>query len=97
MKKRLDSRWLLVGAMALFGTLAPFVRRISVSSGELALYRAVMAAALVGLFLLITGQKIPFAKIKREVPLLLFNCSPMEITSCTKVEGETSTGIGGDL
>ncbi len=79
MKKRLDSRWLLVGAMALFGTLAPFVRRISVSSGELALYRAVMAAVLVGLFLLITGQKIPFAKIKREVPLLLVSGMAMGI------------------
>ncbi len=79
MKKRLDSRWLLIGAMAIFGTLAPFVRGISVSSGELALYRAVMAAVLVGIFLLITGQKIPFGKIKREVPLLLVSGMAMGI------------------
>ena len=57
--------------MAIFGTLAPFVRNISVSSGELALYRAVLASVLIGMFLLITKQKIPFSKIKREVPLLL--------------------------
>lgn len=59
--------------MAIFGTLAPFVRNVAVSSGELALYRAVMAAVIIGLFLLVTKQKIPFASIKKEVPLLLFS------------------------
>ena len=59
--------------MGIFGTLAPFVRNISVSSGELALYRAVLAAVLIGIFLLITGQKIPFGGIKKEVPLLLLS------------------------
>jgi len=62
---------MLIASMTIFGTLGPFVRHISVSSGELALYRAVLAAMLIAVFLLITGQKIPFAKIKREVPLLL--------------------------
>ena len=57
--------------MAIFGTLAPFVRNISVSSGELALYRAVLASALIGLFLLVTKQGIPLGSIKRELPLLL--------------------------
>ena len=65
------SRWMLIVSMAIFGTLAPFVRNIPVSSGELALYRAVLAASLIGVFLLLTRQKIPFAKIKKEVPLLL--------------------------
>ena len=60
-------------SMAIFGTLAPFVRNIGVSSGELALYRALMAAALIGLFLLVTGQKIPFRSVKKEVPLLLLS------------------------
>ena len=62
---------MLVLSMAIFGTIAVFVRNINVSSGELALYRAVMAAVLIGLFLLVTKQKIPFAKIKKEIPLLL--------------------------
>ena len=38
------ARGMLAAAAVIFGTLAPFVRGISVSSGELALYRAVMAA-----------------------------------------------------
>ena len=73
MKKENNARWMLVSSMVIFGTLAPFVRRISVSSGELALYRAVMAAALIGVFLLVTRQKIPFASIKRELVLLLLS------------------------
>ena len=62
---------MLVISMAIFGTLAPFVRNVAVSSGELALYRAILAALLIALFLLVTRQKIPFAKIGKELPLLL--------------------------
>ena len=73
MKESNRSRLMMVTSMAIFGTLAPFVRRIGVTSGELALYRALMAAALIGLFLLVTRQKIPFAAIKKEIPLLLLS------------------------
>ena len=73
MKESNRSRLMMVTSMAIFGTLAPFVRRIGVTSGELALYRALMAAALIGVFLLVTRQKIPFAAIKKEIPLLLLS------------------------
>ena len=66
MNKIMTPRMMLIASMAIFGTLGPFVRNISVSSGELALYRAIMATGLVGVFLLITKQKIPFDKIKKE-------------------------------
>ena len=46
MKKEHSAKGLMAIAMFIFGTLAPFVRNISVSSGELALYRAIMAALL---------------------------------------------------
>ena len=69
--KSLNPRFMLIASMAIFGTLGPFVRNIAVSSGELALYRAILAALLIAVFLLVTGQKIPFAQIKKEVPLLL--------------------------
>lgn len=71
MKKHFDSRFTLIASMAIFGTLGLFVRNISVSSGELALYRAVLAAVLIAVFLAVTGEKIPFSSIRREVPLLL--------------------------
>ena len=71
MKKNLDPRLMLIASMTIFGTLGLFVRNIPVSSGELALYRAILAALLIAVFLLSTKQKIPFANIKKEVPLLL--------------------------
>ena len=71
MKKVMNPRLMLVVSMTIFGTLGLFVRNIPVSSGELALYRAVLAALLIAAFLIVTRQKIPFANIKKEVPLLL--------------------------
>ena len=65
--------------MFIFGTLAPFVRNINVSSGELALYRAVMAAVLVGGFLLITKQKLSLGNIKKELMLLLLSGAAMGV------------------
>jgi len=70
-KKAADSRLLLIASMTIFGTLGPFVRNISVTSGELALYRAILAALLITGFLVMTGQKLPFGAIRREIPLLL--------------------------
>ena len=73
MQKQNRARLMNISSMAIFGTIGLMVRNISVSSGELALYRALMAAALIGLFLLITKQKIPFGKIKKALPLLLIS------------------------
>ena len=73
MKHTKSARLMLIVSMAIFGTLAPFVRRISVSSGELALYRAVMAAALLGAFLLVTRQRIPCKGLDKDLPLLLLS------------------------
>ena len=77
--KEKKSAALMAAAMAIFGTIAPFVRCIPVSSGELALYRAVLAAVLIGVFLLATKQKIPFGEIKKEVPLLLLSGAAMGV------------------
>lgn len=67
------SRWMLVSSMAIFGTLAPFVRNIPVSSAELALYRAMLAAALIGVFLLVTRQKLPLNSLGKALPLLILS------------------------
>lgn len=79
MNKQKTARLMIIVSMAIFGTLGLFVRHIGVSSGELALYRAVMAAILIGLYLLITGNKIPFRNIKKDVPLLLASGMAMGI------------------
>ncbi len=73
MKHNGKSRLMLIAAMAIFGTMAVPVRRISVSSQELSLYRAALAAAAIGIFMLITGRKFPSNGMKKE--LLLLMCS----------------------
>ena len=72
-----NARLMLITSMTIFGTLGLFVRNIPVSSGELALYRAILAAVLIGVFLLLTQQRIPFANIKKQVPLLLASGAAM--------------------
>ena len=79
MKKDLKSRLMLIASMAIFGTLAPFVRRISVSSGALALCRAAMASVLIMVILLITKQKIPFARMEKQLPLLIVSGAAMGV------------------
>lgn len=79
MKENNRARLSLIASMAVFGTLAPFVRNIHVSSGELALYRAVLAAVLIGVFLLVTKQRIRLKALGRDLPLLLFSGMAMGI------------------
>ena len=64
---------MIAAAMAAFGTLGVFVRNISVSSGELALYRAVLASVLLAGYLLVTKQPLELKKFRRELPLLLLS------------------------
>lgn len=73
------SRMMLIISMVSFGTLAPFVRNIHVSSGELALYRAILASLLIGGYLLATRQKLNLSAIRKELPLLLFSGIAMGI------------------
>ena len=79
MKKENTSKVLMALSMFIFGTLAPFVRNIGIGSGELALYRAIMAAVIVGGFLLFARQKIAVSGIKRELLLLLVSGAAMGI------------------
>ena len=79
MKKVKNPRLMLIAAMTIFGTLGIFVRNIPVSSGELALYRAILAAISIALYLIVTRQEIPFAKIRQEIPLLLLSGIAMGI------------------
>lgn len=65
------ARLSLITSMTVFGTLGLFIRYIPLSSGEIALYRAILAAILIGVYMLITGMKIPFRSIVKEIPLLL--------------------------
>jgi len=71
------ARWMLIASMVIFGTLGLFVRNVPVTSGELALYRAILAIALIGAVLLVSRQRIPWKQIRKEIPLLLLSGGAM--------------------
>lgn len=79
MNQRNRSRLMLMISMAIFGTLALLVRNISVSSAELALYRAVLAAALIGVFLLVTKRPLGLKGLKKELLLLMCSGAAMAV------------------
>lgn len=79
MKEQRRAKLLLSFSMFIFGTLGVFTRNIAVTSGELALYRAILAALLILGYFLITGQKIDFKAIKKELLLLLFSGMAMGV------------------
>lgn len=73
------ARAMFIAAMLTFGTLGPFIRAIPLSSGALALCRAVMAALLVGGYLAVSGQKLSFRASRRETALLLLSGAAMGV------------------
>jgi len=66
----MSARLRMIISMAIFGTLGILVKNISLVSGELALYRAVLASLLIIIYLCFTKQPILFNKIKKELPIL---------------------------
>lgn len=73
------ARFMLIISMVIFGTIGLFVRYIPLASGEIALYRAVLATILIAVYMLLTKQKIPFKSIKKELPLLLLSGMAMGV------------------
>lgn len=72
MKESVQAKLMLSAAMVIFGTLGVFTRNIGVTSGELALYRAVLASVLIGVYLVfIKKSGLNLKNAGRELPLLL--------------------------
>lgn len=72
MKESVQAKLMLSAAMVIFGTLGVFTRNIGVTSGELALYRAVLACVLIGFYLVfIKKGGLNLKNAGRELPLLL--------------------------
>lgn len=73
MKVKMNPTLMLVVSMLVFGTLGLFVRYIPLPSGELALYRAVMATVLLAGYLLVTREGFHIGAVRKELPLLLLS------------------------
>lgn len=74
----MKEKLMLCISMAVFGTLGMFTRYIPLSSGQLALARAVLAAALLGAVLLISKKKIKIT-LGKELLLLLLSGAAMGV------------------
>ena len=91
--KRTTAKLMLCISMIIFGTIGLFTRSIDVSSGELALYRALMAAVLLVGWFCVTKQKIDFKEIKKELLLLLLSGMAMGINWILLFEAYKHTTI----
>lgn len=72
MKPKL-ARVSVITSMVIFGTIAIFVRNIPLPSGELALYRALMACLLIAPVLVFSKRKITSLRNGKYIPFLLLS------------------------
>lgn len=79
MNDKKSNKFLFSLSMLIFGTIGLFVKNINISSGELALYRALMAIGFLIALFLVKKQRIDFKKIKKEMPLLFLSGAAMGI------------------
>ena len=71
------ARLQIVLAMAVWGTIPLFTRAIPVTSGDLALYRAMLAAGFIALYLLLTRQLPDLRALGRDLPKLALSGAAM--------------------
>lgn len=67
----------IIFSMTVFGTIAVFVKNIPLSTGEIALFRAIIASITIIIYKLVIGKKILFSEIKRDLPVLFLSGAAM--------------------
>ena len=84
---------LMALSMAVFGTLPVFVKNIPLSSAEIALYRAVLAAVLTGIYIAAAKKNAKFKRIRRELPLIFVSGAAMGINWILLFEAYRYTSV----
>ncbi len=84
---------LIALSMAIFGTISLFVKSIPLSSGEIALFRALLALVLIGGYLIVFKNPIPFKKIKKAIPILFLSGGAMGINWILLFEAYNYTSV----
>jgi RarD protein len=69
----LGAKLKIIFSMVVFGTMGIFVRKIPLSSGEIALFRAIIATVAIIMYKLISRKKILFKEIKKDLPILFIS------------------------
>ncbi len=63
----------IIISMAIFGTVSIFVRKISLSSGEIALSRAVIATIVILVYKALLRKELSISDIKKDIPILFIS------------------------
>lgn len=63
----------IIFSMVVFGTIGIFVRNIPLSSGEIALFRAIIATVAIIMYKIISRKKLVFKEIKKDLPILFIS------------------------
>lgn len=69
----MKSKIYFILSMVIFGTIGIFVRYIKLSSSEIALYRGLIGSLFLIGVIMITGQKLSWENIKKNIPALLLS------------------------
>ena len=67
MRREALARIYLISSMAVFGTIGVFVRHIGLPSGEIAFFRALLAAILIGGYLILRRERLSLRSMGREL------------------------------
>lgn len=67
----------IIISMTVFGTIGLFVKNIPLASGEIALFRAIIAAISIIIYQLFSRKRIRFSEIKKDLPLLFLSGAVM--------------------
>ncbi|MDF2520745.1 MAG: transporter [Clostridia bacterium] len=67
----------IIISMTVFGTIGLFVKNIPLASGEIALFRAIIAAVSIMIYQLLSRKRIRFSEIKKDLPLLFLSGAVM--------------------
>ncbi len=73
----MNAKLKMICAMMVFGTIGLFVKNIPLSSGEIALFRAIIAALAIASYQFISGKKVKLPSRKKDAILLLLSGAAM--------------------
>jgi RarD protein len=73
----MEAKLKIIFSMAVFGTIAVFVKNIPLSSGEIALFRAMIASVAIIIYKIAIGKKILLSEIKKDLPILFVSGAAM--------------------
>ena len=83
----------MILSMVIFGTIGIFVNYIGLTSGIIASFRGVAGAVVILVVMLLTGRKVNFNAVKKELPVLLASGAAIGFNWILLFESYRFTGI----